>query len=126
MNLNVSGNTVANPGTNPSITLLQGIRIDSGVDPGDTFNTCVAFGANSITGSSDAANKDFRLVVSQSTVLRQPGYVGGAADTAAFVAYAASKIGVAASQGTAAANAPGTFGGRRRHHLSVTSPVRHG
>ena len=30
-NLNISGNTISNPGTNPSVTLLQGIRVDSGV-----------------------------------------------------------------------------------------------
>jgi hypothetical protein len=110
VNLNVSGNSIANPGTNPSITLLQGIRVDSGVDVSDTFNTCVAFGANSITGSSDAANKDFRLVASQNTVLRQPGYGGTSTDGVAFASYAASKIGGGA-QGTAAANPPGTFGG---------------
>jgi hypothetical protein len=109
-NLNVTGNSAANPGTNPSITLLQGIRVDSGVDPGDTFATCVNFGLNSITGSSDAANKDFRLVASQSTTMRQPGYAGGATDGAAFAAFAAGKIGGGA-QGTAAANAPGTFSG---------------
>ncbi len=79
-NLNISGNAVANPGTNPLITLLQGIRVDSGVAAGDTFATCVKFGPNSIVGSSDAANKDFRLVASQSTTLRQPGYAGGNTD----------------------------------------------
>lgn len=109
-NLNIAGNSAANPGTNPSITLLQGVRVDSGVDPGDTFATCVNFGANSITGSSDAANKDFRLVASQSTTIRQPGYAGGATDGGAFAAFAAGRIGSGA-QGTAAANAPATFSG---------------
>ncbi|MDP1850498.1 MAG: Ig-like domain-containing protein [Solirubrobacteraceae bacterium] len=109
-NLNISGNAAGNPGTNPLITLLQGIRVDSGVDAGDTFATCVDFGANSITGSSDAANKDFRLVASQSTTVRQPGYAGGATDGAAFAAFAAAQIGGGA-QGTAVANAPATFSG---------------
>jgi VCBS repeat-containing protein len=109
-NLNISGNTVANPGTNPSITLLQGIRVDSGVAAGDTFATCVKFGANSITGSSDAANKDFRLVASQSTTVRQPGYGGGNTDGTAFATFAAGLIGSGAS-GTAVANAPATFSG---------------
>jgi len=109
-NLNISGNSLANPGTNPSITLLQGIRVDSGVVAGDTFQTCVNFGANAITGSSDAANKDFRLVASQSTTIRQPGYLGGATDGTAFAAFAAGKIGSGA-QGTAVANAPATFSG---------------
>ncbi|KAA1426185.1 Ig-like domain-containing protein [Nocardioides antri] len=109
-NLNISGNTVSNSGTNPNITLLQGIRVDSGVDGGDTFATCVDFGPNSITGSSDAANKDFRLVASQSTTLRQPGYAGGPSDGTAFALYAAAQIGGGA-QGTAVANPPATFAG---------------
>jgi VCBS repeat-containing protein len=107
-NINISGNSIANPGTNGLITLLQGIRVDSGVDAGDTFSTCVDFGPNSITGSSDAANKDFRLVASQGTTLRQPGYLGGATDGTAFASFAATQIGGGA-QGTAVANSPGTF-----------------
>jgi VCBS repeat-containing protein len=107
-NINFSGNSAGNPGTNPSITLLQGVRVDSGVDINDTFATCVKFGANTITGSSDAANKDFRLVASQNTTIRQPGYGGGATDGAAFAAFAAAAIGSGA-QGTAVANAPATF-----------------
>jgi hypothetical protein len=107
-NVNFSGNAAGNPGTNGLITLLQGVRVDSGVDIGDTFATCVDFGPNSITGSSDAANKDFRLVASQNTTIRQPGYVGGNTDGVAFAAYAASLIGGGAV-GTAVANAPATF-----------------
>ncbi|EAP99107.1 VCBS [Janibacter sp. HTCC2649] len=110
MNLNVSGNVVGNPGTNPLITLLQGIRVDSGVDTADTFSTCVKFGANSISGAGGSAGRDFRLVASQQTTLRQPGYVGGSTDGTAFANYAASLIGSGAA-GTAVANAPGTFSG---------------
>ena len=110
VNINLSGNTIGNPGTNGLITLLQGIRVDSGVDAGDTFATCVDFGPNSITGSSDAANKDFRLVASQNTTLRQPGYVGGNTDGTAFANFAAAQIGGGA-QGTAVANPPATFSG---------------
>jgi hypothetical protein len=109
-NLNISGNTIGNPGNTPTITLLQGIRIDSGVTSGDTFATCANFGANFITGSSDAANKDFRLVVNQNTTIRLPGYGGGATDGTAVAAFVAGKVGSAA-QGTAVANSPGTFTG---------------
>jgi hypothetical protein len=109
-NLNVSGNTIQEPGNNPLITLLQGIRLDSGVDPGDTFESCIKFGANTITGSSDAANKDFRLVANGSTKIRQPGYAGGSTDGTAFASFAASLIGGGA-QGTAIANPGGTFTG---------------
>jgi Ca2+-binding RTX toxin-like protein len=109
-NLHITGNTVATPGTNPLVTLFQGIRVDSGVNINDTYSTCVDFGLNSITGSSDAANKDFRLVANSNTTLRQPGYAGGSTDGTAFANYAASRIGGGA-QGTAAANSPGTFAG---------------
>jgi len=113
MNLHINGNAIGNPGTNPSITLLQGIRVDSGVIAGDTFNTCVAFGPNSITGSSDAANKDFRLFAFHSPI-RQPGYGGGNTDVTAFANYAAALIGGGA-QGTtfsnSASDATATFGG---------------
>ena len=124
VNLNISGNSIANPGTNPSITLLQGIRVDSGVDPGDTFATCVKFGANSITGSSDAANKDFRLVASQSTD-----------DPAARLCRRQHRRrGVrGVRRSTDRRRRPGHRGRQRsrhlqrnRHHLPVTSPVRHG
>jgi hypothetical protein len=110
MNLNISGNTISTPGTNPSITLLQGIRMDSGVTAGDAFANCINFGANSITGASDAANKDFRLVVNDNTTIRLPGYAGGATDGAAVATFAAGKIGSGA-QGTAVANSPGVFSG---------------
>lgn len=105
LNLNVSGNTVQNPGTTPTITLLQGIRVDSGVVAGDNFATCVKYGANSITGSSDAANKDFRLFAFHSPI-RQPGYGGGNTDVTAFANYAAALIG-GGSQGTAFSNSAG-------------------
>lgn len=108
-NLNISGNSASTPGTNPNITLLQGIRVDSGVADGDNFATCVDFGPNSITGSSDALNKDFRLFAFESGI-RQPGYAGGATDGTAFKNYAASLIGNGAD-GTAAALAPHTFTG---------------
>jgi hypothetical protein len=109
-NINFSGNSVDNPGNNGSITLLQSVRIDSGVTSGDTFQTCANFGANTITGSSDAPNKDFRLVVNQNTTIRLPGYGGAATDGVAVAAFVAGKVGGGA-QGTAVANAPGTFTG---------------
>ena len=113
LNLNISGNIISTPGTNPSITLLQGIRVDSGVTASDAFATCANFGANQITGSSDAANKDFRLVVSNNTTIRLPGYAGGATDGAAVATFVSSKLGgtPTAAQGTAQANSPGTFTG---------------
>jgi hypothetical protein len=114
MNLNISGNTILEPGTNPSVTLLQGIRVESGVTAGDTFQTCANFGANDMHPSGDPAlsggASDYRLVVSQSTTLRLPGYGGGATDGAAVATFVNGKIGSGAT-GTAVAAAPGVFSG---------------
>ncbi len=110
-NLNISGNTISNPGNNASITLLQGIGVNSGVAAGDSFQTCVNFGANSITGSSDAPEKDFRLRARQNTTVRLPGYAGAAtspgADTAVPL-FVTSKVGGGA-QGTALTADAGQF-----------------
>ena len=77
MNLWFAGNSIAEPGTNPSVTLFQGIRVNSGVTAGDNFDTCVDFGAgNSIAGSGDPANGgDWRLRANESNI-RVPGYAG--------------------------------------------------
>jgi hypothetical protein len=49
-------------------------------------------------------------VVNQNTSIRLPGYAGAATDGTAVAAFVAGKIGGGA-QGTAVANAPGTFTG---------------
>jgi hypothetical protein len=100
LNLGIANNTVTEPGTNPSVTLFNGIRVNSGVTAGDAFATCVDFGTNSITGSSDAVNKDWRLLANNSPI-RLPGYSGTSIDDAAVVTFVNSKIGSAAN-GTAA------------------------
>ena len=110
-NLNISGNTISNPGTNPSVTLLQGIGVNSGVAAGDAFQTCVNFGANSITGSSDVANKDFRLRARQNTTVRLPGYAGAATSPGADTdvpTFVSGKVGGGA-QGTALTADSGQF-----------------
>jgi hypothetical protein len=112
-NMNISGNTISNPGTNPSITLLQGIGINSGVAAGDAFQTCVKFGPNSITGASDAVDKDFRLRARQNTTIRLPGYAGAATSPGADTAvptFVSSQIGGGA-QGTALTSEAGQFTG---------------
>jgi hypothetical protein len=108
-NINMSANSVDNPGTNPLITLLQPLRVDSGVQAGDVFATCANFGANSITGNAGVP-ADFALRANKNTTLRMPGYAGGATDDAAAAAYAAGKIGGGAS-GNAQSNDSGTYAG---------------
>jgi len=116
MNLNINGNAVGNPGTTSTITLLQGIRVSSGVANGDAYATCVDFGPNAIVGSGDTlfADRDFRLAAFHSPI-RQPGYVGGSTDNTAFATYAESLIGGGGIAGSAFNNAVGnpsaTFSG---------------
>ena len=109
-NFNISGNTISNEGTNPNVTLFQGIGVNSGVAAGDTFQTCVNFGANSIAGagSDTITDSDFRIRARQNTTVRLPGYAGGATDGAAAATFVEGKIG-GSTQGTAAAFDSGTF-----------------
>jgi hypothetical protein len=86
--------------------LFNGLRVTSGVASGDNFTTCVNFGANSITGSSDSPTEDFRLAADHDSI-RLPGYAGAFNNDAAVVAFAQSKIGGGA-QGTAVSGANGT------------------
>ena len=60
-NLNISGNVIADPGTNPSITLLQGIGVNSGVAAGDASRPASTSGRTRSPGRATRADKDFRL-----------------------------------------------------------------
>ena len=114
VNINLSGNTIKEPGNNPNITLFQGVRVESGVSSTDTFQTCVNIGAgNDITGSSDAANKDWRVLGAGSTTVRLPTYGGGAQDDAAATAFINGRFGngangVASSDNSSAWSGTGT------------------
>lgn len=104
-NVTVSGNIIASPGSNPNVGLItQGLHLNNGVTPGDTFQTCVDIGPNTITNSGRNGGTDFRLRARQSTTVRLPGYAGGTHDTAAVVTFVQSKL-VAAASGSAAADA---------------------
>lgn len=109
-NFNVSGNTISNEGTNPSVTLFQGIGVNSDVAVGDTFQTCVEFGANSIAGSgSDTiTDSDFRIRARQSTTVRLRGYAGDTTDGVAAATFVESLIG-GGVRGTAAVFDSSTF-----------------
>ncbi|HYC92390.1 MAG TPA: Ig-like domain-containing protein, partial [Thermoanaerobaculia bacterium] len=93
-NLTVSGNIIANPGNNPAFSnVFQGLNLNNGVTPSDTFVTCLNLGTNTINGSGRNGGVDFRLRARQSTTVRLPQYAGAANDTAAVVAYAQARIG---------------------------------
>ena len=105
-NVTVTGNTLAEPGTNPNIgNIFQGLHLNNGVTPGDTFQTCVDIGPNTLTNSGRNGGTDFRLRQRQSTTVRLPGYAGSTTDTAAVVAFVQSELGVAAT-GSAAFEVP--------------------
>jgi len=112
LNVSLAGNTIANPGTNAAIgTQFQGLHINSGVTPGDTFQTCLDIGAgNTITNSGRNAGTDFRFRQRQSTTVKLPGYAGAAGDDAAVVAFVQSRMS-GASTGAAISDFPTTGGG---------------
>jgi YVTN family beta-propeller protein len=84
----VTGNTISNPGTNANISsIFQGIQLNSGTVPGQTFQWCLNMKSNSIIGSGRNGGTDFRLRQRQATTVRVPGYGGTAFDTAALTAF---------------------------------------
>jgi hypothetical protein len=107
-NVTVTGNTIANPGNNISFT-GQGLHVNSGVTPGDTFQTCVDINANSLTNSGKESGGDFRVRQRQDTTVRLPGYPGTSGDTTAVVNFLNGQIGGGPIGGTASVS--GTGGG---------------
>lgn len=90
MHVNVTGNTVSNPST--FVFIKNGIHLNGGVSPGDTYFICLNMGgagalANSITGTGTDGGTDFRLRQRQSTTVRLPGYAGANNDNAAVVSF---------------------------------------
>jgi len=109
---NLSGNTVTQPGTNAAIdSPFQGIHLNNGVTPGDSFTACVNFGANSINGSGRNGGTDFRVRQRQDTTVRLPGYAGSAGDTTAVVTFIQGKIGGTPSGSAAVSGTGGGFVG---------------
>ncbi len=89
-NAKVTGNTVSNPGTGG--LPMNGIHLNGGTVPGDTFAICVDIGgagalANTINGSGANGGTDVRLRQRQSTTVRLPGYGGANNDNTAVQNY---------------------------------------
>jgi hypothetical protein len=88
----VTGNTISNPGTNASIgSIFQGIQLNSGTTPGQSFQWCLNVKGNSIIGSGRNGGTDFRLRQRQATTVRLPGYGGTAFDTTAVTNFMANQ-----------------------------------
>ena len=113
MNLTITGNTISNPGTFAS----NGILAQAGAALGDDDTLCVDIGgagalANSLVGSGANGGTDFRVRQRFSTTVRLPGYVGGATDTAAVVAFIQGRnTGAETGSATVQAPGPGFLGG---------------
>ena len=88
LNATISGNTIANPGNNAAVSNpFQGIHLNSGVTPGDSFQTCADILNNSASNSGRNGGNDLRVRARQSTTVRLPGYAGTTTDTAAVASY---------------------------------------
>jgi VCBS repeat-containing protein len=89
MNLTITGNTIADPGSFGSWGLLGG----AGAETGDAGTVCADISGNSMTGSAAAAQggADFELDQGFSSTIKLPGYTGGAGDTNAVVAFVQGK-----------------------------------
>jgi hypothetical protein len=101
----VTGNTIANPGNNASISsIFQGIQLNTGTVGGQSFQWCTNIKSNSIIGSGRNGGTDFRLRQRQATTVRLPGYGGTAFDTTAVTNFIANQNDAAPLD--PAANAP--------------------
>ncbi|MEA2470302.1 MAG: hypothetical protein QOE38_1301, partial [Thermoleophilaceae bacterium] len=90
LNVNVTGNTLSNPGTNLG-GVFQGIHFNSGVTQGDNFAECYNAKGNSAVGSGRGGGQDFRTRQRQNTTVRLPGYAGGNTDTTAVATFIANQ-----------------------------------
>ena len=99
LNSTVTGNTIANPGTNPATAAIakNGIHLNAGTVPGDTYQLCLDAGGsaalqNSLSTSgapndSAAGGEDIRLRHRQDTTVRLRGYTGTPSDNTAVQSY---------------------------------------
>jgi hypothetical protein len=85
LNATVTGNTISNPGTGG--LPMNGVHLNGGTVPGDTYQICADIKTNSITGSGANGGTDFRLRQRQATTVRLPGYGGANNDNTAVVTF---------------------------------------
>jgi hypothetical protein len=103
VNTTITGNTIDQPGTTAGTQGIakNGIHLNIGTVPGDTYQACALIGgagalANSLASSGEDAvppvggGQDVRLRQRQSTTIRLPGYAGAATDTTAVQNFVAA------------------------------------
>lgn len=99
LNATITGNTLTQPGTNPATAGIakNGIHLNAGTVPGDTYQICLDAGGagglqNSLSTSgapndSSAGGEDIRLRQRQATTVQLRGYAGANNNDAAVAAY---------------------------------------
>jgi Bacterial Ig domain len=85
MNLTITGNTIADPGSFGSWGLLG----QAGAETGDSGTVCAGIAGNSMTGSAQPGQggADFEIDQQFNTTVQIPGYTGGTENTNAVVSY---------------------------------------
>jgi VCBS repeat-containing protein len=85
MNLTITGNTLADPGTFGS----WGVLGEAGAQTGDAGTVCAAISGNTLHGSGQTSQggADFELDQEFNSTIRLPGYTGGSANTNAVVSF---------------------------------------
>jgi hypothetical protein len=111
----VTGNTISNPGSNPS-NVMQGIAINVGPSASDISKACFTMFGNILTGSGKNGGSELRVRQRASTHIGLLGngsnYSGAANDTTAVVNFETSQNTVTSSaEVSATTNAPGGFQG---------------
>jgi hypothetical protein len=98
INTTITGNTIAEPGNTPGTITIpkQGVHLNIGTVPGDTFQACAAITGNTLAASgadgvpATGIDADVRLRQRQSSTIRLPGYAGSTTDTAAVQSFVAA------------------------------------
>ncbi len=122
-NATITGNTITNPGNNPATAAIakNGIHLNGGTVPGDTYLICLDAGGagalqNSLSTSgapndSSAGGEDIRLRQRQATTVRLRGYGGASNDNAAVQTYLIGRNGGDGVPSAIASNTVPTGGG---------------
>ena len=90
-NLNVTGNTVSNPGNNAAIDGFQGVALNNGTAPGDDYETCFNLKGNTVAGSGLDGGHDIRVRSRFNGNVRLPGYAGSVTDPLAIATFLANQ-----------------------------------
>jgi hypothetical protein len=119
LNTTITGNTIDQPGNTAGTATIpkNGIHLNIGTVPGDTYQACAAIGgagglANSLANSGAdgvpalGGGQDVRLRQRQSTTVRLPGYAGAPTDTTAVQNFVAANNPAGGPSVIASVNAP--------------------